>query len=262
MSLSVEVYAVRDMASQLDPMIQVVQACTAANVSYPPEMVDFFGDTWEKCGPDPDQLRYAMQNIRVALAGELDSSDGASIQLDGLPEGTHALRIVTAQCGESSAPQPVAASAPADLPVASAVVEEAPVLPSAIPVAEPQPAPEIAPPIAAAIELAPAPIELPIDVPDDIDDEEGLDLDAPTDVYNETPPEPAPVLGEPQPEVNASDVLDLPNDLSAIDAIRNEENRVIDMDKTDDLVLAVEDDLLDIDDLDDPLELDEPAERL
>jgi hypothetical protein len=86
-------------------------------------------------------------------------------------------------------------------------------------------------------------------------DELGL-LDESTD----RPSTPAVQFQPSRREANAYDFIRL-QEMQIVD-FRNSSAPAEDRNAAEDLVLAVEDDLLDIDDLDGPLELDEPSEQM
>jgi len=370
MSLSFEVSVVRDIHSQLNPMLQVLDACNTAGVSYPQEVIDFFGDALEEHGTDAARLRAALENVQIQVAGDPLSEDGATIRLDDLPEGTKAIRITAHHEGNGQVEAaPVAVAAPVEVetpvevtepfdsfeddlvqpepePVLAFEPEPAPIaVPSpatsdtvefdepiaefqddsvlAVTSEETQPAPETDfppldetptdysepfpdlqpfeepvaetfeepdvesfqnefPPIQAeptAAEPEPEPMAIEIeDEYDILDIDEPLDIESPTAISQQPPQVPPaayqtppiddvmPIEDEPldlelDELIEATEpVQQSPENLDQLDLIRQQESQIVD--RNDDLVLAVEDDLLDIDDLDDPLELDEPAEQM
>ncbi len=272
MSLSLQVYAIRDMSARLEPMLNVLNACSLAGVSFPPEMIGYFGDAWKQFGADADKLRDALENVRLPIDGDLLSADGASINLDSLPPGTFALRIkaqADAQSLLGTTPfvaRPLPAAAPIPFPVMPA---------SRIPFPEPMPFDDEPAPLAFS---PPVSFSSEVEIEERLvdDDDELLDLDEPTDIIPQSearplvddvviefPAQSGPVsrIADSPLNVDMDDYFEEPEPAPMLERTRYEEKRVINLDQEDDLVLSVEDDLLDIDDLDDPLELDEPAEQ-
>lgn len=93
MGFGVEVIALRDNLPQLNKMLAVVDACAAAGISYPVEVIEFFGDALKEQGPDAAKLRAAMEKVRVPVTGDLMSEGGLTIRLEDLPDGATALQI-------------------------------------------------------------------------------------------------------------------------------------------------------------------------
>lgn len=88
-----EFFAVRDGGTQLDTMLQVVEACAAAGTSLPPEVVEFFGDAIRNHGSNIAGLRDAMTRVRLAIDADALGSRGVMLWKDALPDHTTELRI-------------------------------------------------------------------------------------------------------------------------------------------------------------------------
>ncbi len=101
---ALQVVAVRDGDPRLDAMLLVVEACTVAGTSMPPEVLEYFGDAWRQHGPRVAPLREAMRCVRWPLDGDALQSAGVVIWRAALPAGTTQLRIL-APAAPGPAPQ-------------------------------------------------------------------------------------------------------------------------------------------------------------
>lgn len=93
MSMSTGVYGLRDLGHTFDKMMLIKNFCDAQGVSYPKEVVEYFGEDVEE---DEDYLRNELAHVDIKYAITeygTDTEDGFEVDLSKLPEDVTKLRF-------------------------------------------------------------------------------------------------------------------------------------------------------------------------
>ena len=92
MGMSTYVKGVRDLSVKFEMMMNIKKVCDKAEVSYPAELHEYFGDMIHE---HPDMIRSEMEEMDIKyIETHPDTSDVFEVDLSKLPEDVSKVRFI------------------------------------------------------------------------------------------------------------------------------------------------------------------------